>query len=117
MTSRTLSLLLVLPLLALSACGSKTKDVNTATYTCAQFKKSLNTKGDNSAGNFINQLVKKANLGQNNTALERREITLGIITACRNKSGSTTPAAKAIASAKLTKAKLRSAQAKKKSAK
>jgi hypothetical protein len=120
MTSRTLSVLLLLPVFALAACGSKTKDVNAATYTCAQFNKSLQTKGDDSAGNFINQLVKKANLGQQDKTLERREITLGIVTACRNQPGSTKPAAKAVASAKLIKAgkfKLQGLKTKKKSAK
>ena len=35
--------------LALAACGSK--DVDTASYTCGQFNKSLRTKGDDTAGN------------------------------------------------------------------
>jgi hypothetical protein len=104
MRSRTLSALLLLPVLALAACGgSKTKDVNTAAYTCGQFSKSLATKGDNSAGNFINQLRKQANLGQDATT-ERRELTLGIFFACRSKSSATKPATSAVATAKKIKA-------------
>ena len=94
---------LLLPVLAFSACGSKTKDVNTASYTCAEFTKSLKTKGDNTAGNYINQLRKEAKLGQN-TKAERSELTLGIYFACRNKPGSTTPRDTAIATAKKIKA-------------
>ena len=99
MAPRTLSLLLILPLLSLAACGGKTKNVNATTYTCAQFNKSLGTSGDNSSGNYINQLVKRANLNQSKT-IARREVTLGIFFACRNKPGSTRPATKAIATAK-----------------
>ena len=103
MTSPILSALLIVPVLALAACGSKTKDVNTAAYTCAQFSKSLAKKGDESAGNYINALEKQANLGQDGKT-ERREITLGVFFACRNKPGTTKPAAQAIASAKAIKA-------------
>jgi hypothetical protein len=104
MRSRTLSALLVLPVFAVAACGGgKTKDVNTAQYTCAKFSQSLATKGDDSAGNFINQLRKQAKLGQN-TSTERREITLGIFFACRNKPGTTKPAAAAVTTAKKIKA-------------
>src|SRR4051812_35863979 len=90
------------PVLALSACGSKTKDVNTAAFTCAQFSRSLSAKSDNSAGNFINQLRKQAALGQD-AKVERREITLGIYFACRGKPGSTKPAKTAIVTAKRIK--------------
>jgi hypothetical protein len=105
MPSRSLSALLLLPVLTLAACGgssSKTKDVNTAAYTCAQFNKSLATKGDDTAGNFINQLRKQANLGQDSNT-ERREVTLGIFFACRNKPGSTKPATAAVTTAKKIK--------------
>jgi hypothetical protein len=102
MASRTLSVLLLVPVLALAACGSKTKSVNTAAYTCAEFNKSLATKGDDTAGNYINGLRKQANLGQD-AKTERREITLGIFFACRDKPGTTKPAATAIASAKAIK--------------
>jgi len=102
MASRTLSALLLLPVLALAACGSKTKDVNTAAYTCAQFTKSLAAKSDDTAGNYINGLRKQANLGQD-PKTERRELTVGIFFACRNKPGTTTPATTAVASAKAIK--------------
>ena len=88
--------------LALAACGSG-KQVNPATYTCAQFKKSLRTNGDNTSGNFINKLRKQANLGQPKQ-IEVREISFGVYFACRGKPGSTRPAAKAIATAKAVKA-------------
>lgn len=101
MRSALLACLLV-PVLALSACGGGSKNVDTAAYTCAQFNKSLATKGDNTAGNYINQLRKQAKLGQN-TKTERSEITLGIYVACRNKPGSTKPAATAVATAKKIK--------------
>jgi hypothetical protein len=92
---------LALCMLAVAACGNK--DVDTATYTCGQFNKSLKTKGDDSSGNFINGLRKQAKLGQKEK-VERSEITLGVIVACRNKPASTTPAKAAIATAKQIKA-------------
>ena len=93
---------LLLPALSLAACGGS-KSVDTGTYTCAEFNKSLRTKGDDSAGNYINQLRKQAALGQD-AKIERRELTLGIFFACRNKTGSTRPADQAIATAKKIKA-------------
>jgi hypothetical protein len=93
----------VVSVLALAGCGSKSKDVNTATYTCAEFNKSLATKGDDSAGNYINQLRKQANLGRD-AKTERSAITLGIYFACKGKPGSTKPAAAAVATAKQIKA-------------
>lgn len=92
---------LVLSAVALSACGSKS--VATASYTCGQFNKSLRTKGDNTAGTFINQLRKDADLGQDEK-VERRELTLGIIVACRGEAPSKKPADEAIATAKKIKA-------------
>jgi hypothetical protein len=103
MRSRRLACALVLPAFALAACGDDTKDVDTAAYTCGDFNKSLATKGDNTSGNFINQLRKQAKLGQDEKT-ERREITVGVIFACRGKPASSKPAAKAIATAKQIKA-------------
>src|SRR3954469_14714957 len=94
--------------LALAACGSS--KVDTATYTCGQFNKSLRTKGDDTSGTYINELRKTAKLGQKDK-VERAEITLGIIVTCRNKPASTKPSAGAVAVAKQVKAgkfKLRS---------
>ena len=93
-----LALLLIVPALLLSACGRGEK-VDTAAYTCAHFNKSLRTKDDTTSGQFINRLRDKADLGQD-TKTERREITVGIIFACRGKAGSTRPADKAVATAK-----------------
>jgi hypothetical protein len=93
-----LALLLIAPALLVSGCGRGEK-VDTATYTCAEFNKSLRTKDDNTSGQFINRLRDKAKLGQE-TKLERREITFGIILACRGKPGSTRPGDKAIVTAK-----------------
>ena len=102
MRSRVLACLVV-PALALTACGgSDNKSVDTASYTCADFNKSLKTKGDDSAGTFINDLCKQAKLGQSEK-VERREIALGIFFACRGKPGSTKPATKAVATAKAIK--------------
>ena len=101
MSRRLTAILLVLPV-ALSACGSS-KHVDTASYTCAEFQKSLNTKNDNSAGNFVNGLRKRASLGQP-TQTANREIELGIIFACRGKPGATRPGSRAIAIAKQIKA-------------
>ena len=109
-----LAALLVLTVLALGACGNK--DVDTASYTCGQFNKSLRTKGDNTAGNFINQLRKQAKLGQNEKT-ERSEISLGIIVTCRGKPASTKPADRAVAVAKQLKAGTFKLPAKKKSTK
>src|SRR4051794_33280385 len=92
---------LALCVLCLAACGNK--DVDTASYTCGQFDKSLKTKGDDSAGNYINGLREDADLGQDDK-VERREITLGIILACRGESANTKPADEAIATAKKIKA-------------
>src|SRR5436190_7692421 len=99
MTFRTL---LLLPMFALAACGGGSKDVKTATYTCAEFNKSLRTKGDDSAGNYINQLRRQAKLG-GDVKSERRAVALGIYFACLNKPGSTTPVKAAVANAKLLK--------------
>lgn len=101
MRSGLTALLLVLTCL-LAACGGKTKNVDTASYTCGQFNKSLRTKGDNTAGNYINGLRKKAKLGQD-SKVERSEITLGIIVTCRGNPASTKPATAAIAIAKQVK--------------
>jgi len=105
----------LLCVLCLAACGGN-KDVDTASYTCGQFNKSLKTKGDDTAGNFINQLREDADLGQDDK-VERREITLGIIVACRGESANTKPADEAIATAKKIKAgkfKLQAGASKKK---
>ena len=101
--SRLLPCLLALSVLGLAACGSSGKDIDTAAYTCAQFNKSLRTKGDNSSGRYIDNLRKQAKLGQN-AKTERSEITLGIYFGCKGKPGSTKPAAVAIATAKQIKA-------------
>jgi hypothetical protein len=106
--------LLALCVLCLAACGNK--DVDTADYTCGEFNKSLKTKGDDTAGNFINQLREDADLGQDDK-VERREITLGIIVACRGESANAKPADEAIATAKKIKAgkfKLQAGSSKKK---
>lgn len=111
---RPAAVLLTVSVLALAACGNK--DVDTAAYTCGQFNKSLKTKGDDSAGNFINQLRNDADLGQDDK-VERREITLGIILACRGQSAAKKPAGEAIATAKKIKAgkfKLQTGTSKKK---
>jgi hypothetical protein len=97
MTSR-LAAILLLPVLALSACGSD-KKVDASAYTCAQFQKSLNTKGDNTAGNYINQLRKRAKLNQPRRT-EVQALTLGIVFSCRGKPGSTRPADRAVTIAK-----------------
>jgi hypothetical protein len=117
---RSLCCLLVFPVLALAACGDKSTPVNTASYTCGQFNKSLRTKGDNTSGAYINTLQKHSGLGQDKK-VERREITLGIYFACRGKPASTRPAKAAVATAAQIKAgkfKLPgAAKAKKKSSK
>ena len=100
--TRSITVLLV-PALALSACGSKSKQVDTASYSCSDFSKSLGSKSDSSAGNYINQLRKDANL-KADTKTSRREITLGIYFACRGKPGTTKPAKTAMATAKLIEA-------------
>lgn len=93
-----LALLLVAPALMVSTCGRGPK-VDTATYTCAKFNKSLRTKDDNTSGQFINRLRDQAKLGED-TKVERRQIALAIYLTCRGKPGSTRPATKAIATAK-----------------
>jgi hypothetical protein len=103
MRSRLITGLLVVPVLALSACGGGDKSVDAATYTCADFNKSLKTKGDNTSGNYINQLRKRAKLNQS-VKIERNEISLGIYFACRGKPGSTRPADQAVETAKALKA-------------
>jgi hypothetical protein len=100
--TRHVAAALLLAALALSACGGS-KNVDVASYTCAQFTKSLNTKGDDSAGNYINQLRKKANLDQPKQT-EIQEVSLGIIFTCRGKPATTRPAAGAIEVAKSVKA-------------
>lgn len=85
----------LIPVLALSACGSKDKKVDTASYSCAQFQNSLKSKNDNSAGNYVNQLVKRAKLKQSGKTA-RSEVTVGIYFSCRHKAGSFTPAQGAV---------------------
>ncbi|HEX4734929.1 MAG TPA: hypothetical protein VH247_10980 [Thermoleophilaceae bacterium] len=113
-----LGTLFVLVVLALAACGSS--KVDTATYTCGDFNKSLRTKGDDTSGTYINALRKEADLGQD-TKTEQREITLGIISTCRGKPASTKPGDDAIKVAKVIKARAEKpgsgAQKKKKSSK
>ena len=99
MRSRLLTGLLVVPVLALSACGGGDKSIDAATYTCAQFNKSLATKGDNTSGNYLNRLRLQAKLRQDNKPA-LRELELGVYFACRGKPGSTRPAAQAIATAR-----------------
>src|SRR3954453_14267878 len=90
----------VVAALALAGCGgSKTKDVNAASYTCADFNKSLASKGDDSAGNYINQLPNQAKLGSDRKGAGRA-IPPAVSFACRGNPGSTKPAATAIAVAK-----------------
>ncbi|HEX6712334.1 MAG TPA: hypothetical protein VF066_03075 [Thermoleophilaceae bacterium] len=110
-----LAALLVVPALMLAACGGN-KAVDTASYTCADFNKSLRTKGDDTAGTFINQLRKQAKLGQSEK-VERSEISFGIIVSCRGKPASTKPADGAVAVAKQIKAGKYKPSAKKKSSK
>ena len=108
-----LGTMLALCALAVVACG--TDNVDTASYTCGDFNKSLRTKGDDTAGNYINQLRKDADLGQSES-VERREVSFGIIISCRGKPAATKPAKEAIATAKLLKAgKYKPRSAKKKS--
>src|SRR4051812_12363027 len=83
-----------------AACGSS--HVDTAKYTCGEFNKSLRTKGDDSSGTFIRDLRTEANLGQD-AKTEQREITIGIIVACRGKAGNKTPGDEAITTAKKIK--------------
>ena len=103
MTYRTLPTLLIVPVLALSACGSKAKDVNAATYTCAQFTKSLNTKGDDTSGNYINQLRKKVDLGKD-AKTEHSAAAQAIYFACLGQPASKKPLADATANLKAMKA-------------
>ncbi|MFL5894286.1 MAG: hypothetical protein ACJ76Z_04130 [Thermoleophilaceae bacterium] len=102
MTRSALAAVLAVAALVAGGCG-KGKQVDTASYTCGQFNKSLRTKGDNSSGNFVNQLRKQAKLGQTEK-LERNEISLGIILSCRGKPASTRPAQSAVKIAKEIKA-------------
>lgn len=102
MRTWTLASLALVPALALGGCGG-TKNVDPAKYTCAQFNTSLDSKSDDSAGNYINQLRKQAKLNQA-AKVERREMAVAIYFACRGKPGSTKPAATAVANVKQIKA-------------
>lgn len=105
MRPRLVSLAALVVLAAVAAgCGGNDDDkVDTATYTCAQFQKSLATKDDTTSGNFINQLRKDADLGQAEKT-ERRTLALAIFFACRGKPGTTKPATQAVAYAKQIRA-------------
>jgi hypothetical protein len=94
---------LLAAVVSLSACGDSGKSVDTAAYPCADFNKSLATKGDDTAGRFINDLREKAKLGED-TKTERRQIAAGIYFTCRGKPGSTKPADQAVKTAKAIKA-------------
>ena len=108
------AIVLTLCVLVVAACGND--NVDTSTYTCGEFNKSLRTKDDTTSGNYINQLRKQAKLDQDEKT-ERREITFGIIVACRNKPAATKPADQAITTAKQIKAGKFKPPAKKKSTK
>jgi hypothetical protein len=97
-----IALLLIVPALALTACGRGEK-VDTAKYTCAEFSKSLRTKNDTTAGQFINKLRDKGSF-EGDAKIARRQLTLGIFFACRGKPGSTKPADRAIATARSIRA-------------
>jgi predicted small secreted protein len=98
MTGRLAIAVALLTALTLAACGAG-KQVNASGYTCGEFSKSLRTKGDNSAGNFLNKLRDQAKLGQDKQT-ELRELTLGIFFACRGKPASARPAGQAVTIAK-----------------
>ena len=102
MGPRPLACALVSAVALLSACGDSGNAVDTATYTCADFNKSLATKGDDTAGRFINDLRKQAKLGQDDKT-ERREVAAGVYFTCRGKPGSTKPADQAIKTAQAIK--------------
>lgn len=95
MVWRRLTAIAVLPALVFAACGEDKDKVDVATYTCAQFNKSLRTKDDNTAGRYINELRKRANLSQEEKT-ERQNVTLGIYFTCRGKPGTTKPATGAV---------------------
>jgi hypothetical protein len=102
MARRLLTSLVIVPALALSACGSD-KKVDASSYTCADFNKSLATKGNDTAGNFINRVREQAKLGQDEKT-EHREVSLGIFFACRGKPAVTRPAKEAVTIAQQIKA-------------
>ena len=102
MSPRPLACALLAAVVSLSACGSSGKSVDTATYTCADFNKSLATKGDDTAGRFINDLREQAKLGED-AKTERRQVAAGIYFTCRGKPGTTKPADQAIKTAQAIK--------------
>ena len=89
--------LLIPAALVIAACGGE--DVSTATYTCGDFKTSLETKDDRSAGSYIRLLNDEAKLGGNRDAQEKR-MAQAIYLACRGEKASFKPTDEALANAK-----------------
>ena len=93
----TLCLLLVPAALGLAACGGE--DISAATYTCGDFKTSLETKDDNTAGTYIRLLNDQAKLEGNRDTQEKR-MAQAIYLACRGEKASFKPENEAVANAK-----------------
>lgn len=81
----------------LAACGGE--EIQASTYTCGEFKKSLETKDDRSAGTFIRLLNDRAKLKGDDAAQEKR-MAYAIFVACRGEKASLKPADEAVSNAK-----------------
>ena len=93
---------LLLPAAVLAAgCGYEEIDANA--FTCGEFSKSLDTKGDESAGQYIRLLNERAKLGGPRADREK-VMAYSIFVACRGEKASFKPASEAIANAKAIRA-------------
>ena len=95
---RVLSCLPVSAAMLLAACGGGEK-VEAGTYTCGEFKQSLETKDDRTAGTYIRLLNDRAKLKGSRSDQEKR-MAYAIYVACRGAKASFTPADAAVENAK-----------------
>jgi hypothetical protein len=90
--------------LALVAAGcGRGEEVDTASYTCGEFNRSLKEKDDLTSGQFIRKLNEQAKLGGTKAEQERR-MAYAVYVACRGKASGFKPTERALANAKALKA-------------
>ena len=84
-----------------AGCGYEEIDANT--YTCGEFQKSLDTKDNETAGQYIRLLNDRAKLKGRRSDREK-VMAYAIFAACRGEKASVRPANKAVANAKAIQA-------------
>ena len=102
MLRRTAFVVAACAMIAAAGCGGG-DELSADAYTCGQFKKSLDTKDDRSAGTYIRLLNDRAKTGGRRSDQEKL-MAYAIFVACRGEKASYKPAKEAVANAKAIKA-------------